>query len=248
MNRDPLKSVPLHRPSNKAQKAELTGEELEKLSAAAQTKPPEETKEEKPEVDIPGIDPEELGYMLEMQSILQDTTIGAKQRLRQLEDRRKEIQRNEDLEERLKKESPIRLSDLLLKDYVAQEVTVVPDEYFFTFRTLSNHLDITIDAAVERIISQWSELKDTSYKVHLQRVATLACGLESLCGAAGPAARINSLSGEDQVKAIVEETNKLLKKSHQILEDLMTHQALFILRVRKIVSLAGYTEQEAGKS
>ena len=254
-----MENKPAPRPKIDARKAggrpvEMTQEDLDRINRAgaspttgSDSPGPEE--EADSEVPYPDLTPEEAAQVYEMQALIEEARVGADLRLQHLKDRQAELDRNTAVSDAANEKEPIQLRDLILKAWVEQGVHI-DEDYFMRFRTLPHRADFVIEAVSSRIAKRTPEADNKANRIHLQRVAAMTASLAELCGAPGPAQRLEGMWGDPDkaASALEEEVLKMLEKSPVLIEDLNIHHSLFVARVRKVVATAGYRRQEVGKS
>jgi len=249
---DPLRRIDLFARKSPNQGASLTGDDLQGLKrradAAAQSQTKEEEKEEEKKEDIPPqrLEDAEVADVTELQLMSQMRAFETEQTARDLEDVKRTLTRNKQIESRLK---PISLGDYLLRGYVEQEVPVTP-EYIPCYRTVDAHVELDSTEAAKTLQKQWPEqAKDREVYNYLCKITYLCCGLVSLSGASFHAKLLHGVEARDvRIAEIVKISIDLMKRDATLLNDLFLHQGMFSARVRKMINHAGYVEQELGKS
>jgi len=164
----------------------------------------------------------------------------------QIEESTQILERMKQIEERL---PPLRLSDLLLRDFVEQLISI-SEEYTLLFRTVDAEIELDLDLVCREIARGFGETGQAiENQTFLLQVATLVSGLVSFSGQEMHARAIHA---EKDVKArrdlIRQTTLQFLRKPGVMLQDLFRHQAAFTARVRKVFNTTGYVRQQVGKS
>lgn len=256
----PLQSVKLTPEKSPPRGSSLSQEQIEALrqvdrqahaSQAASQAVAEEPEE--PEIPQPRLSPEDIGDLSEMQELfaLRNSSIALEQNSLVYKDQKLAWDRNKQLEKRL---PAIKLADLLFKDTISQAIPI-SDDYILEFTTIPTELELLIsEVSLEYLKKYPEQAKSPSMQQFILQVATLACGLLSVCGKpmyAGKIMDLHTAKGGNEA-ALKEEIRSaltvLLAKPEAVLQDMMNHQANFTARVRRVINHAGYVNQEMGKS
>ncbi len=255
----PLHSVPLvkQRSSDggpQASAAAVAGfQQQVQQNAESVTKQQAETtvsEETSPEVPQPELSEQELAAALQFRALVDMNGMDASNLAQQAADLKRQHDRNQQIESRLKK---LRLSDLLLRDHLSQEIPIAlptgamgSDDYDpgfkITFRTISANLELDCGEISRELCEDWpKEGGSAPTQTFVLQVATLACGLTHIDTAPQVADDLHAISDvTERRKLLAEATRQLLKKPIPLLNELFSHQRMFVARVRKVLGHAGY--------
>jgi hypothetical protein len=264
-SKHPLHSVPLvkQKPTDggpQASAAAVAGfqQQVQQNAESAAQQQSNELETEAAEVEVPQpeLSEQELAAALQFRALVDMNGMDAANLASQAADMRKQHERNKQIEKRLK---PIRLSDLLLRDYVSQEIQVVlpsgtpgSDNYdpgfSITFRTISADLELDCGEVARELCEDWPKEGDTApTQTFVLQVATLVCGMTYIDTSPQPADDLHSISDvKERRTKLAQHTRSFLKKPIPLLNELFSHQRMFVARVRKVLSHAGYMECEVG--
>ncbi len=266
-SKHPLHSVPLVRQKTtdggpQASAAAVAGFQQQVQQNAEETAKQQsdslgtEAEEAEVEVPQPELSEQELAAAMQFRALVDMNGMDASNLAAQAADLRKQHERNKQIEKRL---SPIRLSDLLLRDYVSQEIPVVlrsgnPGDahydpgFSITFRTISADLELDCGEVARELCEDWPKEGGTApTQTFILQVATLVCGLTHIDTAPQPADELHGITDVKERRTLLaQHTRTFLKKPIPLLNELFSHQRMFIARVRKVLSHAGYMQSEVG--
>jgi hypothetical protein len=144
----------------------------------------------------------------------------------------KDLLNNEDqkaiIEERLK---PMDLSDLIMQGSIAQEVVIVPNKFWVTFRSVSGQDDL----AVKRLLMEEAKSIQIDDRYYLDKFAfmTLSLGLESVNG--NPLPSYKDQKGDFSEDAFWRKYTFVSKLNIHMIASLGVNYFWFDTRVRKLV-------------
>jgi len=253
---DPLESVDLTVPRPDAGRPEQSVAAIDGFKAAAnaaQSRVPvvdpvtASSEADSPEEVATRVTQENHETLAQMSEILSGAQrLQAEREIQDLESLRRTIERNKQIHDAL---PPIRVSDLLLSDYITQEVSISED-YSLTFRTVSTEVGFDAAETAATVLAEWpKEAKAPGNIVFMQQLANLVCGLTHLCKAPRHAQAIHQVDdrGERQ-KMIAVRMKELLRLPPEALQDMFAHQALINARVRNAFGHAGWVAKNVGNS
>jgi hypothetical protein len=227
-------------------------------SVAEQQNAGMETEEGAQEVPQPGLSEQELAAALQFRALVDMNGMDATNLAEHAHDLKMQHERNRQIEGRLKK---LRLSDLLLRDYLSQEIPIAVSSgtpgaadydpgFSVTFRTISAELELDCGEIARDICEEWPKEGGTApTQTFVLQVATLVCGLTHIDTAAQVADELHTIADvKMRREALAAHTRKFLQKPIPLLNELFSHQRMFIARVRKVLSHAGYMEHAVGNS
>lgn len=254
---DPLRNVNLRPPTAKGPEGTLSKEQIDQFqqfnqeSAAAQqraTAVDDEPEPQQTEVKPDPLSAEELKSLSEMQMLLMRSE---ELQLQDNIDRIRTAERTVKRNKRIAKSLPdVKLSELLLKDFIAMEIHISAD-YVVVFRTVNNHVSVDASEVAREILDAAPKTAEVPLNAtYMIQLANLACGLVKIGDVMLAAHEIHKIKpGETEVRRsrIREALDRLRNYPDSFLEDLISIQTLFNAHVRKGIQTEGFVESEVGK-
>lgn len=127
--------------------------------------------------------------------------------------------------------APLDLGELIMHDRVRQEITVIPEKFWFTFQSMSGEEDM----GVKRLAMQESAKLEVTDRYLLEKYAamSLACGLVSICGRPIPHSHLDA-DGNFNPEQFWLKFAWVLKRPLHALSSMGINHTWFELRVRKL--------------
>lgn len=141
--------------------------------------------------------------------------------------------RREAIEERTAKSSPMAFEDLLLNDEVRQTVSIIPNKFEPTFRSITPVESLYIKQRMSKEIVQTDQYLGEKYNLLL-----LCCSLIDINGAPFPDHRKHKHDGTFDIDDSLfdDKLGALMKKSGYIIADLGINYFWFDIRVRRLLN------------
>lgn len=200
------------------------------------------------DVQQPKLQTTDLEGMQKMRILMGYEAAAAREDARQLESAKRALERDEQIEARL---SPLSITDILFSDRVVQDVPI-SDNLRLEFGTVPSTVALLFRGAIKQYCDE-TRVDSTTIKEQdrgfLEALASLSAGLLRINNTPQPAVEITAETDPVRVQRLLVDAMKVHSRRPIILlEQLIHHQRLFIMRVRKVLEHEGYVEQEVKKS
>lgn len=124
----------------------------------------------------------------------------------------------------------MNIEDLLLKDEVHQDVTIVPDKFVVTYRSMTPEENLFI----KQYVAKHDIDKTEQYLVEKFAICQLVCAVVAINGK--PFVDHRGQDGSPDEKLFDQKLKQLLRKSGYIIADLGVNYMWFDIRVRKLLN------------